>query len=306
MMETLPTECDRAWLPDPDAQWWCWDGRDWRALEDVDAMVALWQRAPDTKFARGGEVRVRAGSSELFGCWVRPRGASGTGRWVDQEEARRAWYRGEELWWGSGWERREGVPEETSPPLPSPPPERTERSPAPLPNAFEVGSYTFVRVNVGHKCVWVGPPIEPVLSRRKAPQKAGDLCKLLCSQDYQGSHAYIFGDYPIDEDPLVPSEESYKHIRIATREEVEAYWASKASLSKPTWAAQGYRVWVANHAQRPTTLTANDCSFEDGDERCRLRPKSPTFIGSCHAHFAVYADLLSPEHNNLATFAVEK
>lgn len=106
-METLPSENDRAWLPDPDAQWWFRDGNDWRALPDVEAMLARWKAVPNTEFTRGGEVRIRIGHQQIFGCWVRPRGTSGAGKWVDQQEAQRAWERGAELWWGAQWTAEE-------------------------------------------------------------------------------------------------------------------------------------------------------------------------------------------------------
>lgn len=304
MMETLPTECDPAWLPDPDAQWWFRDGHDWRALEDVDAMVARWQCAPYTKFARGGELRVRAGSSELFGCWVRPRGTSGTGRWVDQEEARRAWYRGEELWWGSGWERREGVPEEISPPLPSPPPERTERSPALPPNTFVVDKYPFTRVHIGGRAVWVGPPTEDVLQKWRATRKAAELCQSLCTSS--GQHAYVLTVLGDEYEPFRPTGDWRNHIRIATREEIEAYWTWETTISNATSKTQRYPVWAADHNMLTQPISCYECSVTLGQKGCNLSPGTDGPRVHCRAHFAVEAALVAEFPNKLHTLTSEE
>jgi formylglycine-generating enzyme required for sulfatase activity len=102
-MTTFPVP-DAALVPDPDAQWWQrpTPQHSWQPV----APAALGGLPAGTQLCRGGEQRVRS-VDEGRGCWCRPAGAAGPGRWVDAATAKAAWARGEELWWpgAAAWAR---------------------------------------------------------------------------------------------------------------------------------------------------------------------------------------------------------
>jgi sulfatase modifying factor 1 len=168
-MTTFPVP-DAALVPDPDAQWWQrpTPQHSWQPV----APAALGGLPAGTQLCRGGEQRVRS-VDEGRGCWCRPAGAAGPGRWVDAATAKAAWARGEELWWpgAAAWARapaaveadafqdapRVVAPVDVSPAAPAAWP----RGPLPR-TAYTINGHTFEMVRVPPGTFMMGsPPDEP-------------------------------------------------------------------------------------------------------------------------------------------------
>jgi hypothetical protein len=293
---TKLSELSPDWLPDPDAQWWHQKDKAWMALNNVEAMRMLFTENRNNVFARGGDGKTRSGDEELLGCWARPRGSTGTGRWVDQKEAGDLWSRGFELWWGQvlGWECGEpevegpvGPPPakvETPQPDGSPPPNR----PVSQDGTFELKGYKFSRINVGGKTVWVGPFLSretysllvpagqntmnnAYVQPRDAAETANIICKLIgCGAST--THAYNIDSY-YTHCQARPDQEA--HVRIASPAECVGYWRTQTSLpdrEEKIWS------WKDDDAV-PHTMTFNkstvDCHLglrkAHNDKRMQVR-----------------------------------
>jgi sulfatase modifying factor 1 len=165
-MTTFPVP-DASLVPDPDAQWWQrpTPQHPWQPVPPA----ALGGLPAGTQLCRGGEQRVRS-VDEGRGCWCRPPGGAGPGRWVDAATAKAAWARGEELWWpgAAAWARAPAaeqvvevqpavVPVEVQPVAAAPWP----TGPLPL-TSYTINGHTFEMVRVPPGTFMMGsPPDEP-------------------------------------------------------------------------------------------------------------------------------------------------